>query len=316
MTDKDVPEPDALELVVRARRNALTAAERNTFDQALATSASVRTAYEVGSDLDLATRVQPGDEALLDRALARAFAEHRPLRARRLPRAVAALAATLALASAAAATRQVIVWRSEARSAHIAAVERASSNRAPRGGERSAAPPSAAEIHNEATSTAPAAPQQPAPSSVPAPVSATARSHAAPAPVPQTTPASLFRDAGAARRAGDFTRARALYAELASRFPDSTEARVSRVSLGKLLLSAGNAREAEAVFAQYLRSGASDLREEALVGRADALSALGRSAEERRARLELVRRYPESVYANRARERIVEIDGVEPAPAP
>jgi hypothetical protein len=82
MTDKDVPEPDALELVVRARRNALTAAERNTFDQALATSASVRTAYEVGSDLDLATRVQPGDEALLDRALARALGAHRGGRTR------------------------------------------------------------------------------------------------------------------------------------------------------------------------------------------------------------------------------------------
>lgn len=315
MTDKDVPEPDALDLVVRARRNALNAAERNTFEQALATSAAVRSAYEVGSELDLVTRVQPGDEALLDRALSRAFAEHRPLRARRLPRAAVALAATLALASAAAATRQVIMWRSEASLAHIAAVERASSDRARRGEARSAASRPAAELHNEARSAAPATSEQPAPAPAPARIIATAGRDGAPAAVPPTTPASLFRDAGTARRAGDFTRARALYAELASRFPDSTEARVSRVSLGKLLLSAGNAREAAAVFAQYLRSGAADLREEALVGRADALRALGRSTEERSARIELVRLYPESVYANRARERIAELDEGERAPA-
>jgi TolA-binding protein len=312
MTDDAEPERDALDLVVRARRNALSTAESNAFAQAVGTSASVRTAYEIGSDLDLATRVRPGDEALLERALTRTFAESRPLRRRRLPRVAAALAATLALASAAAATRQVIEWRAEARSAEVArvaTVERASSNRAPGAGGPSAASPSAAALHDGATRTAPAASLEAEPSAPPA----LADGKAAPAPLRQATAASLFRDAGAARRAGDLARARALYTELESRFPGSSEARVSRVSLGKLLLSAGHAREAETAFAQYLRSGASDLREEALVGRADALRALGRSADERRARLDLIRRYPASVYANRTRERIAELDADAPS---
>jgi TolA-binding protein len=133
------------------------------------------------------------------------------------------------------------------------------------------------------------------------------------APSLRQTPADLFKEAGAARRGGDLARARALYVELERQFPGSNEARVSRVSLGKLFLSAGSARDAEAAFAQYLRSGAADLREEALVGRADALMALGRSSEERSVRRELVRRYPASVYANRARERIAEIDGADGA---
>jgi TolA-binding protein len=308
MTDDAAPERDALDLVVRARRNALSTAESNDFAQAVATSASVRTAYEIGSDLDLATRVRPGDEALLERALTRTFSESRPLRRRRLPRVAAALAATLALASAAAATRQVIEWRAKARSvevARVAAVERASSNRA---GGRSAASPSAAALHDGTTRTAPAGSLTAEPSAPPA----LADGRGA-APLRQATAASLFRDAGAARRAGDLARARALYTELESRFPGSSEARVSRVSLGKLLLSAGHAREAEAAFAQYLRSGASDLGEEALVGRADALRALGRSAGERRARLDLIRRYPASVYANRTRERIAELDADAPS---
>jgi TolA-binding protein len=101
--------------------------------------------------------------------------------------------------------------------------------------------------------------------------------------------------------------------QLEAHFPGSNEARVSRVSLGKLFLRAGRPSDAEAAFAQYLRSGAADLREEALVGRADALEALGRSTEERNTWQELVRGYPASVYTNRARGRIAEIDGTEDA---
>jgi hypothetical protein len=101
--------------------------------------------------------------------------------------------------------------------------------------------------------------------------------------------------------------------ELDATFPGSSEARVSRVSLGKLFLRAGRPSDAEAVFAQYLRSGAADLREEALVGRAEALMALGRYADERNIWQELVRGYPASVHANRARGRIAELDGTEDA---
>lgn len=298
MTDKPTPEP--LDLVVRARNGALGASESRALEDALATSASARVAYEVGSALDRASRVRPGDEALLERALERTFAAMPPMRRRPLPRVAAALAATLALASAGAATHQVISWRSASKT-HVAppagAAERSAPARAPR---------SARVAVTVETAARPEASAAPAASVLPAP--GTERTTAA-AAVPPATAASLFRDAGAARRAGDFARARALYVELEQRFPASSEARVSRVSLGKLYLSSGNARAAEAAFAQYLRSGAADLRAEALVGRADALRALGRSAEERSVRQELVRSYPTSVYAKRARERIAELDG-------
>jgi TolA-binding protein len=314
MSGKPAPELDALDLVVRARRAELGTGERGALTQALATSATTRVAYEVGLALDVVSRVRPGDEALLARALAGAFSTRRPIRRRRMPRIAAALAATLALASAAAATRQVLVWRSEARRtepARVTVVEPTAANRtAPRGRSFPVARPEEASTARATAAKAANPPTSEPSSAVPVALLAPATTNrdGTPAPAPEATPASLFREAGAARRAGDLARARALYVELEGRFPGSNEARVSRVSLGKLFLSAGNAREADAAFGAYLRSSAADLREEALVGRADALMALGRSAEERSARQELLRSYPASVYANRARERIVEID--------
>jgi TolA-binding protein len=319
MTGKLSSEFEPLDLVVRARRAVLSKRERDAFAQALATSATARTAYEIGSDLDMTARVRPGDEALVERALVGTLARKQPIERSRRPRIAVALAATLALASAAAATRQVLVWRSSARPmapGRAALVEHPASNRTPPRGGPSPAPGAAAAITDPDAHAPAAAP------ATPLPIPATA-SRPAPAeldreetddPSDRATAAGLFREAGAARRAGDLARARALYVELEANFPGSSEARVSRVSLGKLYLSAGKPSDAEAVFAQYLHSGAADLREEALVGRADALRALGRYAEERNVWQELVRRYPASVYANRARGRIAEIEGTDDAP--
>lgn len=305
MSDKPEPRAEPLDLVIRARRGSLEAHERGALSQALATSATARLAHELGSDLDLVSRVQPGDEALIERALGEALTTRRGRRRSWRSLAFGLLAATLAIASAAAATRGMLAWRTgalgAARPAMVIAAKRTPGTRAP------AAAPSQAEAPVKASETSSASsPPPPAPaltsgesnSSVPA------RVERAAAP----TAATLFQEAGLARRGGDLVRARALYLELEARFPTSKEASVSRVSLGKLLLSAGRARDAEAAFAGYLRSGATDLRAEALVGRADALLALGRSAEERSVREELLLRYPTSLYASRARERIAEID--------
>src|SRR5262249_22159891 len=75
------------------------------------------------------------------------------------------------------------------------------------------------------------------------------------------TAGELFRAANAARRAGDVPGASALYAQLQSAFPSSDEARVSHVSMGKLLLDAGRASEAERQFAHYLALGRGELAE-------------------------------------------------------
>jgi tetratricopeptide (TPR) repeat protein len=122
------------------------------------------------------------------------------------------------------------------------------------------------------------------------------------------TAADLFREAGISRRSGDVARARALYVELQSRFPASSEATVSHVSLGNLLLTAGAPQAAERAFKRYLGTGQRSLREEALAGVAEALLAMGRIDEERRAREDLLKLDPGGVYASRARHRLAEIE--------
>lgn len=314
----------ALDLSIRARRGTLRPDEQRALEQALDASALVRTAHEVGQAFDAAGVVRPGDDELVARsaaaALATAPARRRPLRSR----FVLALAASLAVASVAAATGVVAVRR--ARSLEL---ERRLAGVSAHGPTRSPAPvrPTAAE-HPPVplTTSPPSATPSPVESATPPPVESTARARgepAAPPPAaaashatPEKTAASLFRDASSARRAGDLGAATALFSELSSRFPGTNEARVSQVSLGKLLLRAGQAGEAEAAFNAYLQGGTGDLTEEALVGRAGALSALGRTADERRAWAELVARYGGSVYRGRAQARLEALDAAAHASAP
>ena len=317
---------DALDLSIRARRGTLRAEEQRALEQAIEASALVRTAHDVGQSFDAATVVRPGDDALIARAAA-ALLETAPVRRRPLrARFVLAIAASLAIASVAAATGVVAVRRARSleleRGLASATAHTAARSAAP--ARRTATEPPSASLGTSAATAAPAPVESaasPTPGESPArahsepaaPTPAAAPSHGAPA---EKTAASLFRDASAARRSGDLTTARALFSELSTRFPGTNEARVSQVSLGKLLLGAGRAREAEAAFNSYLKGGAGDLTEEALVGRASALSAQGRAADERRAWAELVARYGNSVYRTRAEARIDALDAAAHASEP
>jgi TolA-binding protein len=132
---------------------------------------------------------------------------------------------------------------------------------------------------------------------------------APPAPRPrpaasEPTAAALFSAANAARRGGDFDRAKRTYSELIARYPTSDEARLARVSLGKLLLAKGNASGAEKEFDQYLKGGSGQLAEEALVSRAQSLRKLGRTDAERATWQRLLAEHPNSVYAAEARGRL------------
>jgi TolA-binding protein len=117
-----------------------------------------------------------------------------------------------------------------------------------------------------------------------------------------------FRKANAARRDGDLASASALYTGLQSKFPTSDEARLSHVSLGKLLLSSGKAADAERQFSLYIAAGGGELAEEALVGRAESLHRLGRTAEERKTWQSLLRDSPAGIYAARAKQRLEDLD--------
>ena len=121
--------------------------------------------------------------------------------------------------------------------------------------------------------------------------------------------ASLFGAANAARRAGAHEDAAASYRELLRKFPRSREAKIARVALGRLLLERlKKPAEALAQFDAYLKaSPAGASAEDALVGRARALSKLGRDAAEASAWQRLLAKYPGSVHAARARKRIEEL---------
>ncbi|MGC4091947.1 MAG: tetratricopeptide repeat protein [Polyangiaceae bacterium] len=119
----------------------------------------------------------------------------------------------------------------------------------------------------------------------------------------EETPQAMFSNANRARRAGDVTRAAELYRTLQQRYPRSSEASLSRVTLATLLLGSDPSASL-ASFDAYLASGSQPLTAEALVGRARALRALGRGAEARRAWQDVQSRYPTSVYAAAARDAL------------
>lgn len=133
-------------------------------------------------------------------------------------------------------------------------------------------------------------------------------------PVPRTsdahladgaqTPTALFRAANEARRAGDDERAIVLYRALEARFPSSEEARLSHATLGRLMLDRGDAKLALGDFDEYLSHGGTALGEEALVGRALALGKLGDRDAEIASWREVLRRFPKSIHARLARNRL------------
>jgi TolA-binding protein len=122
------------------------------------------------------------------------------------------------------------------------------------------------------------------------------------------TAESLFSRANQARRRGDDAGAIRLYRELRDRFPESRESAVAGPILGQLLLDKGSAEGALSEFDRYLdRDRGGTVTEEALVGRANALMRLGKRAEERAAWQTLLDRYPGTVHAGRARQRLAEL---------
>lgn len=132
---------------------------------------------------------------------------------------------------------------------------------------------------------------------------------AAPVPADAQDAPSAGRDfdrANAARRSSQHGAAAEQYRALIARYPDSAEAHASLVALGRMLLDDGDAAGALRAFDQYLSSGGG-LAEDVMLGRAVALRNLGRSGDEAHAWNDLLRRYPASVHAERARRRLAEL---------
>jgi TolA-binding protein len=126
----------------------------------------------------------------------------------------------------------------------------------------------------------------------------------------EATASELFAKANTLRRGGQTADAVHAYRALEQAFPGSTEALVSRVTLGRLLLDRGiDVRAALVEFDAYLsRAPKGPLAEEALIGRALSLGRLGRASDaERGAWSSLLATHPKSTYAARARARIEQL---------
>lgn len=117
----------------------------------------------------------------------------------------------------------------------------------------------------------------------------------------------LFAAANSARRNGDTQKAITLYQRLQAQYPSSEEAVVSHVLLARLELGRGAAALALRDFEAYLEQvPRGSLSQEALQGKAEALSRLGRKEEEAAAWRRLLEEFPNSVYAQSAREHLGE----------
>jgi hypothetical protein len=324
---RDFPE----NLCARCRRGALSPSEQEELERLLKGSAALELGYRVGLDFDRVATVQTGDEERVARFVAGALAERRTRRPRAWrPRHWSPwlVAAAVFGCCAVALGLRSAWWPKPTPSVVSATVEPpASAPRAhphsARGQEvpdraSSASEPEVPGRGQPPTSTYPAIGESAAERSLrtaeppdramdqparPPPSAA----FAAAEPV-EPTAASLLQGANAARSRGQIEQAVSLLRELQQRFPGSPEATLSHVSLGKLLMLRGLSEAALREFSTYLTQGG-PLEEEALVGRAQALGALGRLGEERGTWEALVTRFPNSVYAPRARERLGVLTG-------
>lgn len=144
----------------------------------------------------------------------------------------------------------------------------------------------------------PTAPPTPAPTPAPEPARPSERSSKSTSN-PTTDPAALLVQARARLGEGDERGAAKSYSMLIDGHPSSAEAQAARVSLGQLRLAGGRPKAALALFDRYLQRGG-PLTEEALWGKIQALSALGRREELAAAVDRLVHDLPRSVYRARA----------------
>jgi TolA-binding protein len=290
------------DLIERAQRGTLGSADLARLEQHLAECAVCRVERALRTQAAQDTVPLRDEQLLLARIKRDVSAELRAPSARRAPKKRAAaglvlLAASIASAAAAATTFVVI-------------------HRQHRSELQAPAPPRVSLPPPPASITPPAPPAEAAaPEPVPAPTSA--EPAAKPAALEIASAAEAFSRANQARRDGQSKDAVRLYRALQERFPSSSEALVSRVALGRLLLDRlGDSRGALVQFTSYLASpGGGALREEALVGRALALGKLGQRADERNAWQALLQAAPRSAYAERARARLAELGGSGGNPA-
>jgi TolA-binding protein len=282
----------AEDLVVHARQRQLDADEQKALQSWFETSPEARLWYEAGVGFDAESPVLPGDEELLARLVDRVTAR-RPWRAHSLGRVALPTLGALLIATSAAAGGWA--WRQRG----VTQVFRPTPIQPQTSGASARSAPRRSSM---VASACPAVPSSEPVSgdTVPQPV-ARALPAAPTAGAERSEAADLFARANRARREGRGAEAMALYQQLCSRMPQSSEAEHANLALGELNLQQGKPAEALRYFQRYRGQA---MIPEALWGQARALRQLSRSDEER-AVLEILRdRFPNSPYTATALRRL------------
>jgi TolA-binding protein len=298
-----------LNLIARSRRQNLTAAERWQLERAVESSAALRSIQQASRDFAALAEVRPGDDELIDRAVTRALTcrEHRRSSVTRRPPSAFMLTAAAMLIGASTAFGYWGIPKVIPAAAPLA-IDGAKHSGAIPARKRFAFPPSdssqvaarpvlpastargssaALPARSRAMPDPSAQVRRPLHSQAPALASATVSSRVA------LDAATLFSHANAARRAKHVAEAIRTFRQLQNQFPQSSEAAVSHLSLGNLLLERGDAASALGEFTQV--TGA--LAEEGLIGQARAYDMLGRDEDTRLIWTRLRERFPNSIYA-------------------
>lgn len=108
--------------------------------------------------------------------------------------------------------------------------------------------------------------------------------------------------------AGKTKQAMRVYETLVKRHASTTAGKTALVSLGRIELKQGRAKQALSHFDAYLAKSAGALVEDARYNRVLALRKLGRTSQERRSIDAFLADYPKSIYAKRLRKRADELD--------
>jgi TolA-binding protein len=315
----------AEDLSALARRRALSEAQERRLSLCLVSSDALRALHDIGCDFDELDTGRPGDAGLVARIAARARTRAGvrgrvgAIRRRGLALWVGGGIVMAGTVAAAMTMLHIVGPPSHERPTDVVrSAEQARRRPAHAAGGRTPANELGASDAHEATAPVPppgnadrigakSVPSLRGASSESAAVEQRAsleRDAASGAPA-LDEPARLFSLANGARRRGEFDRSLGIYQELESRFPGSPEAVLTHVMVGRLQLGRGANTLALVEFLRYLRAeprGA--LAQEALEGKARALERLGRVTEERAAWQQLLSRFPNSVYAETARERL------------
>jgi TolA-binding protein len=291
------------DLLVLARRGELSQAGQRQLEVYLQASPISRVLYDLGCHYDTLDTDQPKDGALIERVVARASERRgsspKQQRARGPLQLVAIVLLGFVSAGVAAATASHLVSRS---SAPDTTEVRTS---APAARAVRSSPSAPASVEQVDTEMPPAVPIR-----APLTPQATARSRAPSANAVQAleSAADRFSEANRLRKAGRLGDAERAYRQLQRTHGGSPEAAVSHVLLGRILLRQSRPGVACSEFERYLaRNPGGNLAEDALQGQAMGLRALGRRAEESNVWKTLLRRFPSSIYARVARERLEEL---------